>query len=53
MFQKALYEKGFYGGHWDGHYGPMTKAAVRYFQASQGLPVDGEPTPETLKALGF
>jgi peptidoglycan hydrolase-like protein with peptidoglycan-binding domain len=53
MFQKRLYEKGFYGGHWDGNYGPMTKAAVRNFQASQGLPVDGEPTPETLAALGF
>lgn len=53
MFQKRLYEKGFYGGHWDGHYGPMTKQAVRDFQANQGLRVDGEPTPETLAALGF
>ncbi|MDB5099113.1 MAG: putative peptidoglycan binding domain [Cyanobacteria bacterium RYN_339] len=53
MFQKALYNHGFYGGHWDGNYGPLTKSAVRSFQAAKGLPVDGEPTPATLTALGF
>ena len=53
MFQKALYEKGFYGGHWDGHYGPLTRSAVCHFQAANGIAVDGEPSAETLAALGF
>lgn len=53
MLQKRLYEKGCYGGHWDGHYGPMTKQGVARFQHQAGLPTDGEPTPETLAALGF
>lgn len=53
MFQKRLYERGFYGGHWDGHYGPLTKEAVARFQHHNGLHPDGEPTPETLAKLGF
>lgn len=53
MLQKRLYELGFYGGHWDGHYGPMTKEGIRQFQASKGLGVDGDATPETLTALGL
>ena len=53
MLQKRLYEQGCYGGHWDGHYGPMTKHGVARFQQQAGLPTDGEPTPETLAALGF
>lgn len=53
MFQKRLYERGYYGGHWDGHYGEMTKHAVARFQADNGLHPDGEPTPATLAKLGF
>lgn len=53
MFQKRLYERGYYGGHWDGHYGDMTKYAVARFQADNGLHPDGEPTPATLAKLGF
>lgn len=53
QFQKRLYELGFYGGHWDGHYGALTKQGVARFQASKGLVADGEPTPATLAALGF
>ncbi|HEY9724597.1 MAG TPA: peptidoglycan-binding domain-containing protein [Oscillatoriaceae cyanobacterium] len=53
MLQKRLYERGFYFGHWDGHYGQLTKEAVGHFQYRNGLYPDGEATPETLAALGF
>ena len=53
MFQKRLYERGYYGGHWDGPYSDMTKYAVARFQADNGLHPDGEPTAETLAKLGF
>ncbi|MEB3197301.1 MAG: peptidoglycan-binding domain-containing protein [Candidatus Sericytochromatia bacterium] len=53
MFQQRLSEHGFYGGMMDGDYGPYTKFAVARFQASNGLPADGEPTPATLEALGL
>jgi peptidoglycan hydrolase-like protein with peptidoglycan-binding domain len=53
MFQRCLSEKGFYDGAWDGHYGPYTKLWVARFQAAHNLPVDGEPTAETLQALGL
>ena len=35
----------------DGLYGPLTEAAVRRFQSSAGLQVDGIVGPRTLKAL--
>jgi peptidoglycan hydrolase-like protein with peptidoglycan-binding domain/DNA invertase Pin-like site-specific DNA recombinase len=35
----------------DGLYGPLTEAAVRRFQSSAGLQVDGIAGPRTLKAL--
>lgn len=53
QFQQALAKHGCYAGLLDGHYGAMTRHAVCQFQAAQGLPVDGEPTPDTLIALGF
>ena len=53
MLQKRLYERGFYFGQWDGHYGQLTKEAVGHFQYRNGLYPDGEATPETLAALGF
>lgn len=53
MFQKKLAEHGYYDGAWDGHYGPYTKLWVARFQAAHSLPVDGEPTPATLAALGL
>jgi hypothetical protein len=53
MFQKRLYELGFYGGHWDGVYGPLTRDAVCRFQAREGLPVNGDATPDTLTCMGL
>jgi peptidoglycan hydrolase-like protein with peptidoglycan-binding domain len=53
MFQKRLAEAGYYDGAWDGHYGPHTKLWVARFQAAHNLPINGEPTTETLVALGL
>lgn len=35
----------------DGHYGPHTEAAVRFYQTSVGLRVDGVTGPDTWRAL--
>ncbi|MEB3330507.1 MAG: peptidoglycan-binding domain-containing protein [Candidatus Sericytochromatia bacterium] len=52
-FQQRLAERGFYPGLIDGEYGPFTRMAVAACQRAHGLPVDGEPTADTLQALGF
>ena len=51
--QQTLKSKGFDPGDIDGDFGPATEAAVRAFQASEGLLVDGIAGPKTLSALGF
>ena len=43
--QSALKAKGFNPGPVDGDFGPLTEAAVRKFQAAQGLGVDGMVDP--------
>jgi murein DD-endopeptidase MepM/ murein hydrolase activator NlpD len=51
--QVALHEKGFYAGTVDGVAGPVTRDAVRRFQARRGLAVDGIAGPRTRRALGW
>jgi N-acetylmuramoyl-L-alanine amidase len=51
--QTRLSNWGYYNGSVDGIYGNQTYDAVRYFQSSNGLAVDGVCGPNTLKALGI
>lgn len=51
--QAKLYNWGYYSGIVDGDYGYQTYTAVKYFQAKNGLTVDGIAGPETLAALGL
>ena len=51
--QTRLKAWGYYTGSVDRTYGSQTEKAVRYFQQSNGLPVDGQAGPETLAALGL
>lgn len=51
--QNALAHSGHYNGPVDGIAGPQTHAAVRSFQASQGLPSHGNITSDTAQALGL
>lgn len=49
--QRRLQTLGYYDGPITGFYGSMTEAAVRRFQAAQGLAVDGIAGPSTLSAI--
>ncbi len=49
--QTRLNAIGFDSGLPDGKVGPKTRAAVRAYQGSQGLPADGYPSPELLRRL--
>jgi peptidoglycan hydrolase-like protein with peptidoglycan-binding domain len=49
--QQLLKRAGVPTGSIDGDFGPMTQAAVRRFQSSRGLPVDGVVGPRTWAAL--
>jgi peptidase M23-like protein/putative peptidoglycan binding protein len=49
----ALRAKGLYTATVDGVRGPLTRAAVRRFQARRGLAVDGFAGPRTRAALGW
>ena len=51
--QTRLKAWGYYTGSVDGTYGSQTEQAIRYFQQSNGLSVDGQAGPETLAALGL
>ncbi len=49
--QTRLRDLGFYRGGVTGSYGPLTETAVRDFQRSRGLTVNGIAGPTTLSAL--
>lgn len=51
--QSRLKNWGYYFGKVDGIYGYQTYQAVRWFQAKNGLKVDGIAGPQTLAALGL
>lgn len=53
QLQQALREKGFNPGPIDGCYGFQTQEAVRQFQRTRDLSVDGVAGRETLAALGL
>ena len=49
--QAALKNAGFYKGKIDGDIGPLTKKAIREFQAENNLTADGKVGPKTWAAL--
>ncbi|MBM7068572.1 lytic murein transglycosylase [Actibacterium sp. 188UL27-1] len=49
--QKGLTAKGFDTDGADGVIGPNSRKAISAYQASQGLPVTGDPSPELLRRL--
>ena len=53
QIQQKLSNWGYYSGAVDGVYGSKTVAAVKYFQRSNGLTVDGKCGSRTLAALGI
>ena len=53
QIQTKLKRWGYYNGNVDGIYGSQTVAAVKYFQRTNGLSVDGIAGPKTLSAMGI
>ncbi|MGF1630873.1 MAG: lytic murein transglycosylase [Kiloniellaceae bacterium] len=49
--QALLNARGYDAGKPDGLVGPQTREALRAYQAAQGLPADGYPTPEIIARL--
>ncbi|MEO0544828.1 MAG: lytic murein transglycosylase [Pseudomonadota bacterium] len=49
--QARLARKGYYDGEVDGKIGPVSRAAIKAFQASAGLPQDGFASMEVLNVL--
>lgn len=53
LVQQRLKSWGYYTGSVDGIYGSLTRSAVRKFQQTNGLQVDGIVGPQTAAAIGF
>ena len=53
QIQTRLKSWGYYSGSVDGIYGSATERAVKYFQRTNGLTVDGQAGDKTLAALGI
>lgn len=53
QIQQKLKDWGYYSYDVDGIYGSRTESAVKKFQASKGLAVDGRAGAQTLAALGI
>lgn len=51
--QEVLQELGFFDTRVDGHFGPLTDAAVREYQINYGLEPDGICGPVTFRALSY
>lgn len=51
QIQNLLQYLGYYNGIPDGDFGPLSREAVTDFQRAFGLTADGDPGPETQKAL--
>ncbi len=49
--QESLHSLGFYNGNLDGIFGPVTRDAVKEFQQSEDILVDGLAGPQTYGAL--
>lgn len=49
--QRLLRVLGYYNGPANGVPGPSTRAAIRRFEAAQGLPSTGEPTPDRVSRM--
>ena len=53
QIQTKLKRWGYYNGNIDGIYGSKTVSAVKYFQRTNGLTVDGIAGTQTLQAMGI
>ncbi len=53
QIQEKLQRWGYYSGDVDGVYGIETQEAVKYYQETNGLKVDGVAGDETLKSMGI
>lgn len=51
--QRILGRKGYYTGTVDGELGPRSRAAIRAWQADNGLRVTGQLNSATLRSLGL
>jgi len=50
--QQKLKDQNLYNGDIDGLIGPQTRSAIKQFQQSKGLPVNGQLDQKTLDAIG-